>query len=860
MDTSTLKGKLARFGRSLALLLGRGLMYQASHPMVRDSVNELHKVAELIFPSISPLVFILNREQFYVDEEMLDPRVNVKRIATLFKTHGIQSVSFEEGLKISEIDIFIDIFSSMTISTDAEAIKDDLFSKGAFNIKINHVTYKKVTEDDQIISREALKDITPDMDSDDQESRKKFMDTLLESVLAEEFANTLNIQSLLANPAAVSKNMIKADMASAQQIKTASSVADVGPGGGTGSGGGSDSGTGSGPSEGAGPGYGGSSGSVAGIDGGIGTTPGMAHGTGRIAQGGTTGGDAAQGFGPGGGGSGVAGSNAAIDGGVGTVSEGGGDGIQSASDSMAGAGTGAVAGDATGPTSEEGGHGPMLIHQLEMLQREVDKQLKGQGDLSLTDLAEAVVEMKKRLFEDIQTQKAIGIAYANENVIIQNANKLTDKVLVKLVQEEYKAGKITTPRLAQIILRLIPDAQDLKRLLPQIKIALLAEGMSPEKYLDLIQELKNELQSEDLVRILEESSETIGVDGEGLIDELKQNPDQAAKLIYLASEIRKGTGDESALADILVDYVEQLSSQKAMDAGGKDPGDGDEHLKTVVTDVESTIMNQLGQMNLGDDVLKRMEGRINDRMESILDKMRVEWLNTQTRSKKVEKHSSLSVLQTLEHNVGRDEELRTILQAVRTKFEAGDIEENNFSQIQEEITRQKQRLKEEADGKEMPDGVLKSDELMFILEKEVARANRYNAPFSALAFSLVKAKPTMKSLQRLVTTENIMTAALEKLSLTFREVDYIGQIGKNKIVAILPMVAQPEAKLALSRVMALLHAKPLDVNEVPVQLRVAGVVTAFSTEHTKDVQAFAKQLSNQLTDMVARIKNIQVLF
>jgi len=56
---------------------------------------------------------------------------------------------------------------------------------------------------------------------------------LLESVLAEEFAHTLNIQSLLANPAAVSKNMIKADMASAQQIKTASSVADVGPGGGT---------------------------------------------------------------------------------------------------------------------------------------------------------------------------------------------------------------------------------------------------------------------------------------------------------------------------------------------------------------------------------------------------------------------------------------------------------------------------------------------------------------------------------------------------------------------------------------------------------------------------------------------------
>ena len=214
MDTSTTKDKLAKFGRAFSLLLNRSLMYQKSHPMVKNSIFEVYNTAELIFVNISPLVFILNRDQFFVDEEQLDPRINVKRIAMLFKNHKIQSVSFENGLTTSELDIFVELFASMTMSTDAESLKKALFSRGVFNIKINHVLYKKVTEDDQIISREALKDVTPALEAEDSQSRKKFMETLLETILTEEFANTLNIKSLLANPKLVSSNMFKADMAS----------------------------------------------------------------------------------------------------------------------------------------------------------------------------------------------------------------------------------------------------------------------------------------------------------------------------------------------------------------------------------------------------------------------------------------------------------------------------------------------------------------------------------------------------------------------------------------------------------------------------------------------------------------------
>ncbi|MGD9368110.1 MAG: hypothetical protein PVH87_20585 [Desulfobacteraceae bacterium] len=924
MDTSTTKDKLARFGRTLALLLNRSLMYQKSHPMVKGSIQDVHKMAELLLQSISPVVFILNRQQFYVDEEQLDPRINVKRIAYLFKTHGIQSISFETGLTASEIDIFIEIFSSMTVETNADAIKKELIKKGAYNIRVNHVLYKKVTEDDQVVSREALKQVTPTMEEDDSESRKKFMDTLLETILTEEFANTLNIKSLLNNPGQVSKNMIKADLASAPKLGGGESAGTGGgseiAGAGTGDGtAGEGSGTGAGPGGGmefGGPGGGlGDGGAGAAGPGAGSAAAGAGHGSGMGPAGpgdggGPGGGVGAGGFatglgdgeagaaGPGAGGAAAGaghgsgmgpagpGDGGGPDGGVGLGGPGGSPGDSEAgaaigreassvtargghahkTDSKSGTAVGTasrVGGNRSSAAAEAGkditaasggGHGHMLLHQLDLIQQEVQKQLMGGGDISLEELADAVFEMKKQLFEDIQTQKALGIAYANENAIVNNINELTDQVLLKLIQEEYKNGQITTKRFAQIILRLIPDPQELKRLLPKIKRVLFECGMPPDAYLELVDELKQELRNEELSRIIEESSEAIGVDSEELIEELKEDSGQAAKLIYLASEIRKSGGDEAALSDILVDYVEKMTSEAAKAA------DGEEHLKKVVSDVESTVLGQLAQMDVGEDVLARMEERINDRMDGILDRIRVEWLQTQASHIRKEKARPLTVLQTLEHNVGDDEELEEILRSVRAKVDEGEIEENNFSKIHMEINRQKKHLEKLAEDTDMPEGVLSRKELIFILEKEIARANRYNAPFSAMAFSFVNAKPQMKALENLTTTELVMSAALDKLVSTIREVDYIGQIGKNKMVALLPMIALPAAKLALRRVMNLLHNEPLVVKEVPVKLRVAGVVAEFDADQTPDAHVFAKKLSNQLMDMVSRIKNIQVLF
>ena len=844
LDTAT-KNQLAQFGRTISLMFNRSMMYQPNHPFVEQSINQFHEGAVNLLNIISPLVFILNREEFFVDEEPLDSRLNVGRLVMLFKNNGIQSISIEPGLEKREVKVFLEVFGNITKYDGAEGFKKAIFARGVTSIKVNHVRYTKVTEDDEVISRDALKDLTPQMlaAEDEAKSRKMFMDTLLESVLTEEFAKTLNIESLMANPGVVSRNMIQADLESVPAAGTG-----IGPG----------AGSGAGPGMGTGDGVGGSSGASGTIDGleGGGAGPGIGGlGTGPGSGPGGTGGSGGTGLGEGkpgqGTGAGEAGTAAGEGGGPGIGGGGAGPGI----------GGGAEPGSGSGGLGKtgSGGHGNLLFQQLEVMRIEVEKHLEGKGDVALSDLAGAVFDMKKQLLEGIEAQKALGVAYENEAAILENANELTDRVLIQLIKDEYQQGKITPARMAQLLRRLVPEAAELKRLLPKIKTALIEEGMSHTQYLELVRELSKELQSEGLANILQESGEEIGVDGDQLIAEFKQNPEQAAQLIYLAAEIRKGTGDDDALADILAGYVEQMGGQMAMDETQEK--DDPDHLKKVVGSIETNIVRQLGKMDVGGEVIAKLEDRLNARMESVLDQMRAEWIKAKGPSGEgggsAKPHKVLSVLQTLEQSVSEHDELGEILKIIRTKVEAGEIDENDYKKIQDEISRQKQLIKEIEANRVMPVGVIKAGAMAYILEKEIARANRYDYSFSALAFSMVRINPRAKVPAGAINNEILMETVLALLSETFREVDIVGQLGKNTIVALLPLISREDSKKALIRVMKVLQESPIDVNGVPVDFKFAGIAITFDGQHTPDAKSFIRVMSGRLQDMANRLKNIQ---
>ena len=380
-ESEVIEQKLTRFGRCFALLFNRATIYEADHPFFVKSIDEFQLVIQDLVESISPLVFIMNQEQFFVDEEPLDPRLNTSRMLAYFKNTEIQSISFYKGIDRKEIKILADVFTSVRKYPDYQAIQKDFHRQGIKHLRINHVFFKKVAKDEEVISRHTLSELSPHITDDPQlNSKKQFLEMVLESVLAEELEKTLTIKNLVNNPVGLSKNMVNADFAEFRK----SDAEDARP-------------------------------------------------------------------------------------------------------------------------------GLLLIHQLQIIDEKVDENLSGKGEANLSELAQAVLDMKRQLSEDIETQKALGITYSNEEMILDKANEVTDKVIIRLVKDEYKSGKTSISRLAQILRRLVPEGDELKRLLPMIKTALLEEGMPLSEYLTLTQELARELQGEEISKVLHKIADTTGI-------------------------------------------------------------------------------------------------------------------------------------------------------------------------------------------------------------------------------------------------------------------------------------------------------------------------------------------------------------
>ncbi|MEE4353395.1 MAG: hypothetical protein V2J25_11055 [Desulfatiglans sp.] len=766
------KRQLFEFGRQFSLLLNRATMYEADHPYVEQAIESAYETIDSITGIISPLVYAMNRGQVFIDEEPLDPRVNVKKITSYMKKIGIQSISFDNGLDINELKAFVDIFSTTEKFPHAEAMKEALKTRGVTLLKINHVFYKKITEDDEVVSREVLKKTHPQvMDEDQPESKKKFIDAFLENALSEEVSKGLNLGNLITNPSDLAKKMIDFDISCARKAGME----------------GEDSPEGQGQGQGRGEG------------------PGQGEGK------------------------------------EGPQGEGRGNGN----------------GEGQGNALPQGAYaGHVLLQQVNILGENVKNKLAAVGDTSLPDLADAVFGMKKRLLEGIEAQKALGLAYDNERNILEKTNEITDSVLIKLIKMEYKKGKITTSRLAQILRRLIPEPDELKRILPKIKRALLEEGMPVSEYLNLIKELGRELKSESLARIIQESSKEIGVDGDELIREIMDNPSRAAELIYLAAEIRRETGDEKALTQALVEYVEQLGMKIADNVKQGDDENKEQQLKQVIRDIQSGFGEHLGKLNIQDDTLARLEEKLSQRMDEIMEKMRVDLFRSHTGETINKDSKQLTVLQTLERSVSIHDELGEILQIVRSKVDSGEIDENNFKQIYSEINRQEQ-LKEELDSqKKLPPGLVRSQDLMFFLEKEIIRAKRYKTPFSALAFSLVRAKSKTRGVSDHVPQQVVMDEVLYKLTDIFRNADLVGQLGKNKMVAFLPMTSPSDTVLALRRAMKHLNLRPVEADGILFDVKIAGVSVDFDEKNTPDPKVFIRTLFTKLIEMAARVKHI----
>ena len=485
---------------------------------------------------------------------------------------------------------------------------------------------------------------------------------------------------------------------------------------------------------------------------------------------------------------------------------------------------------------------------------------KNVGNINLSDLADAVSDMRDELVKGIEAQKALGVIYENEEQIIDEANALTDQVLIQLVKNEYQEGNISTERLAQIIRRMVPDSAELKRILPLIKDALIEEGMALSEFMSLMDALGKELNNEEIVKIFQKSAAEVGLDSDDLIQEFKRDPSGAAELIYLAAELRKGTGNDKILTELLVDYIERIGSKIVLDTTNSDGKANDDHVKKVIAKVESDIVNRLDKKGIDDEVLKGVQEKLMERMEECFNKLKKDWEQQQASTTHTTDVGQTSIFRILEESVDEGDELHSILNQVRKTVKQGEIHENDIHQIFKEIKRINKKKEPRKNSNKLPGGILTYKNTLFFIEKEISRSKRYETPFSVITFSIIKIEPKQPVPKGKLSGQKIHQVVMGELIKSLRGADLIGILTKKILMVLLPMTEKKNARIALRRLLRSLHDAPITVNGYDLKVQFAGAITSYDEDQTPDRDTFLKAVENDHNELVIRLKNVHELY
>ncbi|MDK9718953.1 MAG: hypothetical protein OEL57_13780 [Trichlorobacter sp.] len=269
--------------------------------------------------------------------------------------------------------------------------------------------------------------------------------------------------------------------------------------------------------------------------------------------------------------------------------------------------------------------------------------------LSPSEMLESVYKLKETILEDARIQQETGKLAAVDELVINELNQISYQVIVRLIKEEYRNDKgISVKRLAQIIRRMLPDIKELRYLLPQLKDGLFAEGMPPADYLLLVKELCKELASDELLQVVAEAAEQIGLSFSELIESIKDAPEEAARLIVLASEIKKGgvAADEQQMSALLSDYIEKVSRSLALQSPEVSANGGGVMLQAAVSRIEREIVDRLATQNLSPAIVQDVAQTLARQFTATVSGAKGDWVkNRMYQAEQPNEETVLSILE-----------------------------------------------------------------------------------------------------------------------------------------------------------------------------------------------------------------------
>ena len=437
--------------------------------------------------------------------------------------------------------------------------------------------------------------------------------------------------------------------------------------------------------------------------------------------------------------------------------------------------------------------------QIKTLNRQLNTsaELEDDAPLSPAEMLESVYRLKENILEHARIQQATGTLADADELAINEVNQLSYQVIVRLIKEEYRNDKtISVKRLAQIIRRMLPDIKELKYLLPQLKDGLFAEGMSPADYLLLVKELSKELASDELMQVMVEASDLIGLTFNELVNGIKDAPEEAARLIVLASEIKNGgiTADDQQMSAVLSDYIEKVSRTLALQSPEVAANGGGSMLKAAVSRIEQELIERLKTQKISPDMVAEVAQNLASQFTETVSSLKGDWVkNSINRSEQPDEEAVLSifeqVLENGKYGYSVTEEIRSHL--IKKGYASESLDEI-FKKAQVRVA------SVTTHSLEIPEGVYNASTTNFFINREIKLHLRYNTNFTTLLISYDKVVDPWTTAVLEVTpdvTNQLTNQSLGLLKeLMKRDTDIIGMYELNTTAV--PLMILPMTELA----------------------------------------------------------------
>lgn len=444
------------------------------------------------------------------------------------------------------------------------------------------------------------------------------------------------------------------------------------------------------------------------------------------------------------------------------------------------------------PQARASGMGQMVMNVLSHFATQQAKQ-----GFSVEELLAGIYAMRGEMLSMVKSQKNLEQGLAEEDVEAATDGAF-DQTVCRIILDEFRTSRGNSKRVAHVLGRVVPGKKELRRILPKLKDTLLSAGCGLPEWYGLVKELSVVVQGDKALEELASAAAEMGVAPDEILAELRKDPKGAAKLLVVASEIRRAGGDptgDAALQAMLESM--DAAGQKLTDDTGETPSEVAGAVQAY-NRLQSEVRQELSQREMAPEVRNNLMRKLDLRAARTLTDLKAKVFAAQLREQDGSIDAKAGVLGELIQDEG---EIEGVLEMAFNLVGADELVHQIGAQIAEKV---KQRLREErerAASRDLPAGVYPKAVAEFFLRYETRRASRYGVPFSALLVSF-QGLPEDREWLDMYGNElrGLFHVLAGDLRAHLREVDFLGSLGYNRILVVLPMTVEPNAQFVARKI------------------------------------------------------------